>query len=146
MHPPHQFRLVVSAYSFSTERSESDPHTEEHWRLEFIPDTDGLPTEDAIFVGYTRNYTNTDVLENKLLDCEETKEEMIVNEVNKWNYDAHFFTIENSLPVPATPPKINLPSILPIIPVRIVFSNPAACRYPRVTSTRLSNTKGIYTC
>jgi hypothetical protein len=121
MRPPPQFRLVVSAHSFSAEEDDIDSHTEEHWRLEFIPDDDGLPLEDVIFVSYTRNYDNPAALENKLLDCdEETKEEMIVNEVEKWDNDQHFFTIQNSLPVVATPPKIDLPSLLPIIPYRFL--------------------------
>src|SRR5579859_5956373 len=77
--------------------------------------------ENAIFVSYSRNYDNSDALENKLLDCnEETKEGMIVDEVKKWNHDSHFFTIENSIPVAAIPPKIDLPSILPIIPYRFL--------------------------
>jgi hypothetical protein len=68
MRPGHKFRLVVSAYSFSTEEDDFDYHTEEHWRLEFILDDEDLPLEDEIFVSYTRNYNNPDALENKLLE------------------------------------------------------------------------------
>ena len=71
MRPGHQFRLVVSAYSFSAEEDDFDCHTEGHWRLEFIRDDEGLPMEDAAFVSYIRNYENSDALENKLLDYNE---------------------------------------------------------------------------
>jgi len=40
--------------------------------------------KDAIFVSYTRNYNNSDAIENKLLNCnEETKEGMIIDDVKK---------------------------------------------------------------
>src|SRR5277367_734992 len=45
---------------------------------------------------------------------------MIVDEVGKWGHDLYFFTIVNSIPIAASPSKIDLPSILPIILYRFL--------------------------
>lgn len=56
---------------------------------------------------------------DKLLDCKEVKEEIIVDEVKKWDHKGYFFRTKNSIPVPTSPPEITLPSSkLPIIPYR----------------------------
>jgi hypothetical protein len=117
-------RLVVAQFSFTAEGPDPDgPHAAEEWRLEFFPiggeHNSLLALEDAIFLSYRRNYSVKGALENDLLNAsEEDKEAKVIEMVGTHfrGQPQYYLKIEDSLFIPTTPPAVDLPIDIPIVP------------------------------
>ena len=110
---PDGFRLSVESVLFTPEGYDPDgPHTDEQWRLEFIPcASHGLRREDVLFVNCKQNYQVEDALENRILKADETTKWRMIIQVSEAMFRKtgwHNFDIVDSEPVFRPDPVIDL--------------------------------------